>query len=134
MKKIWLYIDEDWNGPHRNHVVGRRALEWHKREAYCYHCGGDIVYRSTGYISWPDNFDGQEVLASGVIHLTDQCPHCGKLNDPHARVYVEAFDAEDGEPIEYFISAMAFFSKADFDDYLKEYEEEGHLSFIVRMH
>lgn len=131
MEKIWLSIDEHWNGPYRNSIHGKRALDSKGVESYCYHCGGDFLYRDTGYISWPGEVEGKFAINSGTIYLMDDCPHCGKVNNPHARVHVEAYDAHTEEPIDYFVSAIVFFRKEAYHEYLEEYEKDGKLVFHV---
>lgn len=120
MKKIWLSIDEQLIGL-ANNIEAIDAEEETATSAYCYHCGEDFGYKQ---------IDGSFFFKP--VNLIQSCQFCGQINNPHARVYVEAFDAQDGEPLEYFISASTFFAKSNFDEYLSEYDKEGHLSFIVK--
>lgn len=120
MKKIWLSIDEQLIGI-ANSIEAKDAEDEMDIESYCYHCGSDFGYKQ---------IDGSFFFKP--VNLIQCCKTCGQINNPHARVYVEAFDAQDGEPLEYFISASTFFAKSNFDQYLQEYEKEGHLSFIVK--
>ena len=131
MEKMWKHIDRTWNGPKRNPIIGKRALNSHETEAYCSYCLGGIVYRSSGYTSWFNSDDN--TISSGYAKLVEQCPHCGELNDPSERVYLHAVNHKTDEPIEdYYRTTEHFFRKNDFDECMAEYKKEGKLLFRIQ--
>ncbi len=134
IKKIWNRIEHiPYRGTARLIKPAVRFKDLHSREAYCRYCGGDIIYKSSPYTSWPDTYEGVPSIASGVIRYAANCKTCGQINEPYDRVYFDAVDREDGSVIEDFsMDAGYVFDKANYDEYLEEYNKDGFITFIIR--
>lgn len=130
IKTIWTGIEE---ATHKNSLYGKRALEGYAHEGYCRHCGDDILMYTSGITSWPDIHEGKNCISSGIIRLVDNCPNCGGVNNPMDKIYFDALAIEDGSVIEGFhLYAMQVFRKGEYEEYLEEYEKEGHVTFLIR--
>lgn len=130
IKKIWTSIEEvgKWNS-----LYAKKALKGYAHEGYCRHCGADILYYTSGMTSWPGMYEGKRCIDSGYQRLVDTCDQCGMLNNPLDKVYFDALAIEDGSVIEGFhLVAMQVFRKGEYEEYLQEYDKEGHVTFLIR--